>query len=56
MLQLIPFLTKNGIDQKSISLGVRWDVYFNIALTRLITSHSKYACNFQAELLVLYAF
>lgn len=26
------FLNQNGIDEKSISLGVRWDVYSNIAL------------------------
>ena len=26
------FLNQNGINQKSISLGVRWDVYSNIAL------------------------
>ena len=26
------FLNQNGIDKKSISLGVRWDVYPNIAL------------------------
>jgi hypothetical protein len=25
-------LNKNGVDEKSVSLGLRWDIYENIAL------------------------